>query len=344
MTAELLRKALRLVLWALALLLAGRIVLQLPMAGIGQSLAALTALQWLPWLLLNVLIILIFTQRWRVLATMLGMKTGFWRLLQIRQAGQAVSFITPGPQFGGEPLQVWWLYKLCRVPLHKAVLALGLDRLLELWVNFAVLLLGVLFLLVSPALAAVDWLRTSALLAGLLALLTSLCWLVLRQPRWLAVRLERLARHWQRHPRLLHLASHWNLLRDDLQQAVATRKPALLKALLLSLLGWALLLGEFALLLGFFALHLDIRGFTLIIVALRLAFLLPLPGAIGALEAALFWSFQLLDLPAAAALGAIALMRLRDAVVLGGGLLCLRMLQMRKPNLDELPAADAGSA
>ena len=63
---------------------------------------------------------------------------------------------------------------------------------------------------------------------------------------------------------------------------------------------------------------------------MRLAFLLPLPGGIGTLEAALFLAFQYLSLPATAAIGVIALMRLRDAVVLMAGLGCLRVLHTRE--------------
>ena len=77
------------------------------------------------------------------------------------------------------------------------------------------------------------------------------------------------------------------------------------------------------LLLHFLGLVLTPAAFILLIVAMRLAMLLPMPGGIGSIEAALLWSFQLLQLPAAAAIGLIALTRLRDAVVLLIGLYCL---------------------
>lgn len=327
-------KLLTLLLWLLAFLLAGVTLTHLPLHDIAVSVAVPSMNQWLGWAVLNVLIIGVFTRRWQVLTNMLGAPVGLGKLLQIRQAGQTVSFLTPGPQFGGEPLQVWWLYKRCAVPLHKAVLALGLDRFMELWVNFAVLLLGVALLLVLPADGALsDGPRILLSLLALLGALSLLSWLVVRQPRWLETHLERLAQRWQQHPRLQQLRGHWQLLRGDLQQAVITRKPDLASAFVLSLLGWALLLCEFALLLACFNLAVDLQGFLLIIVALRLAFLLPLPGAIGALEAAILWSFQLLQLPIGAALGVIALMRLRDVVVLFAGLACLWALRRPAPLL-----------
>jgi uncharacterized membrane protein YbhN (UPF0104 family) len=58
--------------------------------------------------------------------------------------------------------------------------------------------------------------------------------------------------------------------------------------------------------------------------------LLPLPGGIGTVEASVLWSFNTLGLPASAAIGLIALMRLRDAIMLLAGLLSLRLLQWRR--------------
>ena len=68
-------------------------------------------------------------------------------------------------------------------------------------------------------------------------------------------------------------------------------------------------------------------SFVFLLVAIRLAFLLPLPGGIGTLEAAVFWAFLSLELPATAAIGIIALMRLRDGVVLIANIASLRGLR-----------------
>jgi uncharacterized membrane protein YbhN (UPF0104 family) len=90
------------------------------------------------------------------------------------------------------------------------------------------------------------------------------------------------------------------------------------------------LLSELALLLKLVGVQFTLSGFVLIAVALRLALLLPLPGGIGSLEASILWSFQMLGLPVSAAISLIALMRLRDAVMLLAGLLSLRLVQ-RQP-------------
>lgn len=317
-------------LWLAALSLVGWILSQLPLIAIAQSINRLSAGQWLAWAGFNLAIILLATQRWRVLADMLKLPVSFYQLLMFRQAGQAVSFITPGPQFGGEPLQIFWLWKQCRLPIHSAVLALGLDRFYELWVNFGMLILAVLLLLASTAGDVDNWWGVLLSLAGILLILSVLGWFMLRQPDRIFAWFKRLARQWQHHPRLRHLNTHWQRLGGDLKKAVTERKPVLVKAFMLSLCGWVGLIAELWLMLSFFELDLAFSAFLVILVSMRLSFLLPLPGGVGSLEAALFWAFQYLALPAEAAMGLIALMRLRDALVLVAGLGCLRVLHARE--------------
>lgn len=326
-------KLFTLLLWLVALGLGAWTLAQLPLAEISTSIRSLSAAQWGFWLGLNGVIILVLGLRWQLLTIALAAPIKLLKLLAIRQAGQAVSFITPGPQFGGEPLQVYWLYKY-GMPLRKALLSLGLDRFFELWVNFSVLLLAVLLLLAGigdnhtlnnhQENSIGDWQTTLVPLLIFLALMFSLAWVLVKQPQWINDRLERIAARWQHNHRLNNINQHWQSLGDDLRNALRTQKLRFLLAILLSLLGWAGLLGELYLILHFEGIEADLHSFLIILVAMRMALLLPMPGGVGTLEASVLWSFNTLNLPASAALGLIALMRVRDAIVLLIGLACLR--------------------
>lgn len=327
-------KLIGLLLWLVAFALVGWVLSQMPLDSIAQTMAALTWTDWLAWSGINVAVILISTQRWRELTGMLNLPATFMQLLLVRQAGQTVSFITPGPQFGGEPLQIYWLYKRFGIAVHSAVLALGLDRFYELWINFAVLILGVVLLLTPvaamPALTeSANWQEVLSILFVAVLIMTLIGWAILRRPQWISQRTENLAQRWLQNPRLQKIDDHWQALGSDLQSAVRTQKPALLRAFVLSLLTWGCIVGEMVLVLHILDIDVTMSGVILILVATRLALLLPLPGGIGTLEASLLWSFQSLGLPTTAAVGVIALMRLRDAIVLVAGLLCLRAMQTR---------------
>ncbi|WP_445369404.1 lysylphosphatidylglycerol synthase transmembrane domain-containing protein [Methylomonas sp. BW4-1] len=323
-------RALPILLWLPALMLVGAVLNQLPLTAITRSIEALSISQWLAWIGSNLAIVLVAAQRWWVLSNLLKLPVGVAQLLLIRQAGQAVNFITPGPQFGGEPLQIFWLYKRCHLPLHGALLSLGLDRFYELWINFSILVLAVLLLLASPAVAVTNWREILLSLTAILLTLSLFGWFILKRPEQILAGLKRLARRWQQHPRLQNIETHWQRLGSDLKAAVTAGKPALCKAFIFSLCGWAGLLLELWLLLGVFDFAVDMSAFLVVLVAMRLSFLLPLPGGVGSLEAALFWAFHYLSWPAEAAVGLIALMRLRDAIMLIGGLGCLRVLQARR--------------
>jgi uncharacterized protein (TIRG00374 family) len=316
-----------LLLWSLALGLAAWTLRQLPLAAMGAAVAGLTLGQWLVWLLLNGVVMALSTGRWQLFARALGDRVALWPLLLIRMAGQTVSFLTPGPQFGGEPLQVYWLCRRHGIALHRAVLSLGLDRFFDLWVNVAVLLGGVGLLLVSALVPAQDWRGTLLVLSLAVLALPALGLLVLRQPAWLATRLGALVARWERHPRLQRsgaaLSEHWQALQNALRQLLQTQRTPLCAGLLLSLLGWAAILGELRALLWFLNVAVETGDFVLLFVAIRLAMLLPLPGGIGTIEAAVLWCFATLNLGSAEALGLIALMRLRDATILAFGLTSL---------------------
>jgi uncharacterized protein (TIRG00374 family) len=321
-------KLFTLLLWLTALGLGTWTLAQLPLTEISHSITSLSTPQWAFWLGLNALIILVLGLRWQILTQALATPVSLLKLLSIRQAGQAVSFITPGPQFGGEPLQVYWLYKY-GLPLRKALLSLGLDRFFELWVNFSVLLLAVLLLLTGIGGDNInntigDWQTALVPLLVFLGLMLSLAWILIKQPQWINNRLESIAARWQHNHRLNNINQHWQSLGDDLRIALRTQKTRFLLAIALSLLGWAGLLGELYLILQFVGIDADLSSFFIILVAMRMALLLPMPGGVGTIEASVLWSFHILNLPASAALGLIALIRVRDAIVLLIGLACLR--------------------
>ncbi len=310
-------------LWLAALLLAGWTLAQLPISEISARLSSFALEDYAPWIIANITIILLSSYRWWLLGKAVQAPVNFWRLLCIKQAGQSISFITPGPQFGGEPLQIYWLWQGAKIALHKALLSLGLDRFFELWINFSILILGVILLSVSPASTTASWINILSALIGLIGLLSLIGFALIKQPLWISQRLSKVTHQWQAHRYLHSIKTQWNLLGDDLRRCLQTERKILLSALLISVLGWAGLFIELQLILWMSDANTNLTGFLLIFVAMRLAMLLPLPGGIGTIEAAIFWAFSYLSLSMESALTVIALMRLRDAVVLMVGLGCM---------------------
>lgn len=318
------------ILWIAALALVVWTLLQMPLASIAETIAKLTISQWLLFLLLNSIVLLLLTQRWRKLINMQQQQVSLLEVFLIRQAGQCISFITPGPQFGGEPFQLYWLWKRCSLSLHKSFLALALDRFMELWINFAVLLAAALYLFSSITnTAGATSIHIALVLMLPLAGLSTLLWVLLRRPGWLSALLRRIVSRWSESPRLSRVsaigAGHWQSLQQEWRQTVQQCRPALAQAFGLTLLGWTAVLAELWLLLSFVGVQPGMSDFVMILLTIRMAMLLPLPAGIGTIEAGILWTFQNLGLDPGSAMGLIALMRLRDMAILLLGVVCLKL-------------------
>jgi uncharacterized protein (TIRG00374 family) len=329
-------RLLHLCLWLLALTLVIWTLRQLPLDEMLSWPGRLTANQWLLWGLVNAGVLYLAVQRWQLLALALGASLSLSQLFRLRQSGSTVSFITPGPQFGGEPLQLYWLHRYFNLPLHRAATVLGLDRFLETGTNTSVLLAGMLTLLGSAIMPIQAWLQVTAILISVLAALLISAALILRHPEFLVRLFRNLVRRWPVAGESGRGEKGWTALVELLQNTLTRRRPQLWMALLLALLGWVALLTELVLLLRILGLTPTVAGVLLIMVGMRLAMLLPIPGGIGTIEASLLWSFGFLGLPLSAAAGLIALMRLRDALLLLLGLGCLAGFR-NPPCSDELP-------
>ena len=267
-------------------------------------------------LVVNTFLYMLVTLRWWIIVQVEAKRVPYLPLLGVRVAVFGISYFTLGPQVGGEPLQVLSLQRKYGISYTRAAASVLLDKLLEFLVNFLMLGLGltavfqagiltengiqftvsmivlIVLILVPPIHLALLYNR----LYPLTGLMNALPFIpkntkpvrFLRAAEWMA------GRFCQRHPRTL------------------------LGALGVSLVAGVGMLVDYALMISFLGIHLPfwktVAGWT----AGWLAFLMPLPGGLGALESSQVFALGLFGIPAAVALGVVLLMRARDLLV--GGL------------------------
>ncbi len=203
-------------------------------------------------------------------------------LLPYRLSAFAVSYFTPGPQFGGEPVQVWSLHRH-GIDTATGTASVVLDKLLELLVNFAVLAAGAVAILMVGL-----WpLRnpTLFLVLAFVLLALPLFYLVLlwqgKQPfRWLA-------RRWVHNDEASKVDRIIKMLVESEHQAglVCQEQPRILfVGLFWSMVAWALMLIEFGLSARFLGIDLTPMQVLAVLALARFAFLLPMPAGLGVLE------------------------------------------------------------
>jgi glycosyltransferase 2 family protein len=307
---------------------------------VGQLLAHLRPWQLAALAGLNLALAVLFALRWHLLALNLGATTasstraafGLWlRLALYRLAAFGVSFVTPGPQFGGEPLQVYLLQRREAAPPAAALASVTLDKLLELLSNYLFLLLCLAALLLWPgsALALPPGLASGNVwtLAGLAALLLwpALHLLGLSQGlrplsslgRALAAALPHLAGEGGNLAKVIRLVG---AAEQQIGAFSRQRWRSLLGLINLSLLVWAAAVVEYWLTFAFLGLPLNFFQLIALATALRLSLWTPVPGAVGALEAGQLLTLNWLGLEPAYGVGALLLLRTRDFVFAGAGL------------------------
>jgi len=280
-----------------------------PIDAVWQLLSELHPLGLLGLFLLDGVIVLLFGSRsWIILRAFSHRVNALW-LAAYRLSAFSISYFTPGQQFGGEPLQVYWLNKRHQIAGTTALTTVALDKLFELLSNFTFLFAGMVIVLragIFDGQAPVDP-RATAWLAGLF-LLPGIYLLAIwagRSP--LSSLLGRL-------PRLRRLAV--SVATAECQAAdLLQRKPATIAWLgLASGLTWVLMVAEYWLMVRLFGVELTLVQTILALTAARLAFLTPLPGGIGALEAGQVLAMQSIGLDPALGISVSLLIRARDLV------------------------------
>lgn len=267
-------------------------------------------------LVLNAFVLVSMTARWWAILRADNPAIPFLTLVRYRLAVFGLSYFTPGPQVGGEPLQVIYLQRNHNVTFARATAAVIVDKLLEFLANFILLAVG---LTVAVRVGLVTRSSTQAI-GSLVPLAAVLLWpfvhLALlyrgRYPVSIVIRAAMSLTSRQKWMRLI-------IVSERMAGAFTRRHPRfLLAALGFSLLSWAGMGAEYFMMAGFLQAHLTAEQSLAALSAALLAFLMPLPGGLGALEASQVYVMAAFGHPAAIGIGISLLMRARD--VLNGGL------------------------
>ncbi len=313
------KKWLSVLFWVVAIGLLLLLVRSVGVTAVLDSLAQLQIWQIFLLILLNGAVILLVTARWWFILWGMGWRLPLGMLIGHRLAAFGVSYFTPGPHFGGEPVQVLLVEKVHGVPRRTAVSAVAIDKTLELITNFAFVVLGVMLLLRWGLFGQTG--GRSIVLFFVVLLLFPLLYLlgIWRGKRPLSNLLHLLKPIWQFRAAWAEVYERMvNALADSEAQATEFCHEAprfFVLALFVSVLGWLFLLTEFVFMLTFLGADLSLLEGMLVLTAVRIAYLLPLPGGIGSVEAAMILMLNLLGQNPAIALSASVLIRGRDVLL-----------------------------
>ena len=270
-----------------------------------EILGQISPTQVLFLLALNGVIFILFALRWWIFVRASGAQVSLAKLIRFRLTSFGITYFTPGPQFGGEPYQVYALSKNCGLSHEKAVSSVSMDKLVELATNFSFLVVGLSVALLAGYLPA----GADLMLIPAMALLLSLPVLYLVFARYgkkpISTILGMLARlrpgvakdppsdpsgrfeAWMNQSAKFTEGAYIaaQAVEANLQAILRERPAAFFAGLALAALTWLLVVGEYYLALDFLGIPLTLVQAVVVLTAARLAFMLPAPSGLGTFEA-----------------------------------------------------------
>jgi len=264
--------------------------------------------------------------RWRVVLGAFPDPPGLRRLVAFRAASQTLASILPGGRVGGEPLRVWYAMQ-AGVPTPIAVTSVVVDRTLEMATGLPFVVAFALVL----ATRNVPGIEQAAIAAvvGMASLGVAAATGIrrLRRGGLLAPFVESLGR-WRP-----GLAQHAGVVAqaEDAARRLLDEPRRLAIALAIGVAADCLTLVQFACLLAAFGLPHAPIAVVAAVFASGAARMLPVPGAVGTVEAAEVWIFGVLGHPPEVGLAVGIATRLRDLVWAAPGLAYLLLRTLRPP-------------
>jgi uncharacterized membrane protein YbhN (UPF0104 family) len=308
----------RLLVFALLSFLLWWVVRNAPLVEIWAALRGLQLWEIAVLLVVNTMLYVLVTLRWWLIVRADARHIPFLPLLRVRVSVFGVSYFTLGPQVGGEPLQVLFLQRKYGLTYTRATASVIMDKILEFLIDFILLAIGLTAIFRAGVLTE----SNSSFSWELIGLLLLMLW----PPTHIVLLYHR------KYP-LTALVSAIPFIPKNVKAIRFLRAaewlagkfcrrhlPGLLGALGVSLLTGGGMVGDYALMTYFLGIHLPFWKTVAAWAAGWLAFLMPLPGGLGALEASQVFVLSKFGIQNAAAISLILMMRGRDLLIGGLGL------------------------
>jgi len=300
-----------------------------PLDEIWTTISQLQLWQVVTLLGLNLAIYALITLRWWIIVRAGNKLIAYFPLLLVRIAVFGISYFTLGPHVGGEPLQVFYLQRKYKLTFTHATASVIMDKLLELLANFFLLAVGLTAILRAGMLSTngnSSWLSVSGLV--LLCMWPPVHIIFLYKRRYPVSALLRSIPFIKKDSKPVRFLA----ASERLAGAFCRRHlSSLIAATGVSLCAGMGMVGEFALIVNFLDIQLPFWQTIAAWTAGWLALLAPLPGGLGALEASEVFALGVFGISAALAISVTLVMRARDILIGGLGLLfASHAIEMKK--------------
>ncbi len=262
------------------------------------------------YILVVLIIQVLLTYRWKIILNSQGIQMNIFELNNIRMAGQAISFLTPAARLGGEPVKAAILAKKKKLTYKKSLSSIVIDKSLDISSSGIFFVLGIFLLLLTFSVNPQTYTVLVPVAAGILAIIFVFNYYMIKG----RTLLERIIS-------ILGL----NKITKVYDYIVKIEEPMIffykkdfrkfLKATLISATTWFFMFIEYSILARIVGVNIGIVEVFVIVSVIGLAYIVPIPMALGALELGQVGVFRFLGLGASAGIALALIVRIKDIVL-----------------------------
>lgn len=311
-------------LFITSLIGAGIFILILQKVGLEQILNAIKSFSILNGLVVLFLFLLdysILTWRWGMVLKSQGYNISFGKLFSARLVGFAVNYVTPILYTGGEPARAYVLKKEANVPFVTGLISIIVDEFLEVICGSIFLMIGISFLL---SYFSVPSFLLNSLLVVIIALL--IFWLYFYRKLKTEKGFFTSIMSFLRLDKINFINKHKGgviKLENELISFIKYKKSAFLDTILITICSYIIGIMEVKAVTVFLGLNLSWQYIIIIKILTILAGVIPIPGALGTLEAADALAFMILGLSTTLGITFALIIRFFNLILVGSGLFLL---------------------
>lgn len=287
-------------------------VLTLRYIGIDNFISSLTIKQpssFIIYLIVSFMIFCGFVLRWNLILKSHGYTIPFWKLFNYRVSGFAISYLTPSARLGGEPIRTYFLVK-DKVPFGKAMSSVFIDKSLELTANAVMTVIGALvfaFLVVlTPSL---KWMLILLILFTILVLWIFYSRVISGKGIFTSIIKSLGLKRFEFFEKNFYKIRESEL---EMNNFFVNHKRVFIASTIISFVLWILSVVEYRTLLQAFGFTASFVEVFLVLVVVGIAYLVPIPTALGVLESAQVSLFSFFGKAASFGLSVSIVTRIRD--------------------------------
>jgi len=265
----------------------------------------------LGFIFISFLMSVVLTKKWHVINKSIDIKIPFWELYLYRLSGYCISYLTPGPRVGGEPV-IASLLKKRGINYMKSLSAMVIDKTLDASASGVVFIIGVFTALSWFALPG----NTKSLMIVVAVLFAAIIgyfyYRMLKGKNFLGKIIQITKMN-----KISFLKKYEKKITDFEELIIKfhkTKKKAFLKATSLAFLSVILMFFEYFFVLRILGESTSVVGLFLIVAFVGAALLFPIPAAIGSLEAGQISAAAINGLKSSIGFGISIIIRARDLV------------------------------